>query len=632
MRKWSGGLVLLFLFSLLLLRLWILENPLAESSLQSPFSVNYSDYFYWTNPEGSPVVRNPENDSHVVSTIALVSKLFSPRNLSDSELQCLQTWNHLDHLISSSQGLPHAVKAIREAGAAWESLMTSIEEEKYAGPGKVKEKLCPYSIRRMNASEFGHDVFKLVIPCGLVQGSSITVIGTPGGLLGNFQIDLTGSTLPGEPDPPVILHYNVRIHGDKITEDPVIIQNTWTVANDWGEEERCPPLDTENDGKVDDLEQCDPMVGRDNKGIITANDHYNFSRRSMLPKDGAKPTKYFPFRQGYIAIATIRMGAEGIQMSVDGKHITSFAYRESSEPWLVGEVRISGDIQLISVIVSGLPTSEDSEHVLDLDILKSSAIPIHKSVDLFVGVFSTANNFKHRMAVRRTWKQYDVVRVGSVAVRFFVGLHKNEMVNEELWKEANTYGDIQLMPFIDYYTIITWKTIAICIYGTNVLSAKYIMKTDDDAFARVDELLTSLQRANITHGLLYGRINFKSRPNRKVDSKWYITPEEWPEERYPPWAHGPGYVVSHDIAKGVHKQYERGHLKMFKLEDVAMGIWIEEMKNKGMDINYKNENRINIDGCKAGYVVAHYQEPREMLCLWQKLRETHQPSCCRWWS
>lgn len=79
---------------------------------------------------------------------------------------------------------------------------------------------------------------------------------------------------------------------------------------------------------MDDLEQCNPMVGRDNKGIIAANNHYNFSRSSTLPKDGAKPRKNFPFRQGYIAIATIRMGAEGIQMSVDGKHITSFAYRE----------------------------------------------------------------------------------------------------------------------------------------------------------------------------------------------------------------------------------------------------------------------------------------------------------------
>lgn len=43
--------------------------------------------------------------------------------------------------------------------------------------------------------------------------------------------------------------------------------------------------------------------------------------------------------------------------------------------------------------------------------------------------------------------------------------HKNEMVNEELWNEARTYGDIQLMPFVDYYSLITWKTVAICIYG-----------------------------------------------------------------------------------------------------------------------------------------------------------------------
>lgn len=43
--------------------------------------------------------------------------------------------------------------------------------------------------------------------------------------------------------------------------------------------------------------------------------------------------------------------------------------------------------------------------------------------------------------------------------------HKNQMVNEELWKEVQTYGDIQLMPFVDYYSLITWKTIAICIFG-----------------------------------------------------------------------------------------------------------------------------------------------------------------------
>ena len=149
--------------------------------------------------------------------------------------------------------------------------------------------------------------------------------------------------------------------------------------------------------------------------------------------------------------------------------------------------------------------------------------------------------------------------------------------------------------------------------------------------------------------------------------------KEWPEETYPPWAHGPGYVISRDIAKAVVKMNKEGRLKvlntsdticnivyaklfhvptvphfgqwlfssltvmffslqMFKLEDVAMGIWIADMKKEGLKVRYENEVRIYNEGCKDGYVVAHYQGPREMLCLWQKLQEgegiTYHPRCC----
>lgn len=51
------------------------------------------------------------------------------------------------------------------------------------------------------------------------------------------------------------------------------------------------------------------------------------------------------------------------------------------------------------------------------------------------------------------------------------------------------------------------------------------MKTDDDAFVRVDEVVASLNRINVTHALLYGLINSDSRPHRSPDSKWYISPE-----------------------------------------------------------------------------------------------------------
>lgn len=88
------------------------------------------------------------------------------------------------------------------------------------------------------------------------------------------------------------------------------------------------------------------------------------------------------------------------------------------------QVRISGDFKLASAILSGLPTSEDLENP-NLESLKAPPVPNGRDVDLLIGVFSTANNFKRRMAIRRTWMQYDAVRQGAVAVRFFVGLVKH---------------------------------------------------------------------------------------------------------------------------------------------------------------------------------------------------------------
>ncbi|VAI72310.1 unnamed protein product [Triticum turgidum subsp. durum] len=560
MKKWHGGSVIVCLFLILMLRYVILDSPLAERSLQYVFQQNSTAQLHWLDVPNPPALQNPQNFSQVISTELLASNLSITRNLSDREIQTLHSWNHLRDLVNNAHILPDGLDAIKEAGVAWRKLNAALEYDdsvvSFNGSTqhKDKEKQCPYSIRRMNVTRVG-DRFVLRIPCGLIQGSSITIIGTPGGLLGNFKIDLTGAAVPGEPDPPIVLHYNVRLLGDKLTEDPVIVQNTWTIA-------------------------------------------------------------------------ILRVGAEGIHMTVDGKHVTSFAFREDLEPGFVGEVRIEGDIKLLSVLASGLPTTEDFEHVTDLEILKAPPVPTNKSIDLFIGIFSTANNFKRRMAVRRTWMQYDAVRSGKVAVRFFVGLHKNEVVNEELWNEARTYGDIQLMPFVDYYSLILWKTIAICIYGTNVLSAKYVMKTDDDAFVRVDEILSSLHQVNISHGLLYGRVNSDSQPHRDPYSKWYITSEEWPEESYPPWAHGPGYIVSEDIAKEVYRKHKRGELKMFKLEDVAMGIWINEMRKEGIDVTYQNDGRILVEGCEDGYVVAHYQEPRQMMCLWDKFQKTKRGNCC----
>lgn len=91
------------------------------------------------------------------------------------------------------------------------------------------------------------------------------------------------------------------------------------------------------------------------------------------------------------------------------------------EPWSVGEVRVRGDLNLFSAIAKGLPVSEDHDLLVDLDHLKAPIIS-RKRLLMLIGVFSTGNNFERRMALRRSWMQYEAVRSGDVAVRFFIGL------------------------------------------------------------------------------------------------------------------------------------------------------------------------------------------------------------------
>lgn len=60
---------------------------------------------------------------------------------------------------------------------------------------------------------------------------------------------------------------------------------------------------------------------------------------------------------------------------------------------------------------------------------------------------------------------------------------------------------------------------------SQVVSAKYVMKTDDDSFVRVDEVIASLERLKVRESLLYGLIDSDSKPQRNHNSKWYISPE-----------------------------------------------------------------------------------------------------------
>ncbi|XP_050287834.1 hydroxyproline O-galactosyltransferase GALT2 isoform X2 [Quercus robur] len=198
-------------------------------------------------------------------------------------------------------------------------------------------------------------------------------------------------------------------------------------------------------------------------------------------------------------------------------------------------------------------------------------------------------------------------------------------VNAVLKKEAAYFGDIVILPFMDRYELVVLKTIAICEFGVQNLTAAYIMKCDDDTFVRVDTVLKEIEGISPNKSLYMGNLNLLHRPLR--NGKWAVTYEEWPEEAYPPYANGPGYIISIDIANYVISRHGNRRLRLFKMEDVSMGMWVEQFNSSMRAVQYSHNWKFCQYGCMENYFTAHYQSPRQMICLWDKLARGR-AQCC----
>ncbi|XAR72511.1 Galactosylxylosylprotein 3-beta-galactosyltransferase [Bertholletia excelsa] len=485
----------------------------------------------------------------------------------------------------------------------------------------------------------------MFLPCGLAAGSSITVAGTPhyahqefvpqlaklrrGDALvqvSQFMVELQGlKSVVGE-DPPKILHLNPRLRGDW-SRRPVIEHNT-CYRMQWGTAQRCDGLLSKNDNDmlVDGHVRCEKWMRNDIVDLKESRTTSWFKRFIGRPQ---KPevTWPFPFVEGRLFILTARAGVDGFHINVGGRHVTSFPYRTGFTLEDATGLAIKGDVDVHSVYATSLPASHPSfspQRVLEMfPKWKSYPLPKHP-IQLFVGVLSATNHFAERMAVRKTWLQSPAVKSSNVVVRFFVALNPRKEVNAILKKEAAYFGDIVILPFMDRYELVVLKTIAICEYGVQNVTAAHIMKCDDDTFVRVDTVLKEIEGVPPKRSLYMGNLNLLHRPLRS--GKWAVTYEEWPEEVYPPYANGPGYVISSDIAKFIVSQHVNRRLRLFKMEDVSMGMWVEQF-NSSTPVQYSHNWKFCQYGCLEDYYTAHYQSPRQMICLWDNLARGR-AHCC----
>lgn len=86
---------------------------------------------------------------------------------------------------------------------------------------------------------------------------------------------------------------------------------------------------------------------------------------------------------------------------------------------------MNGDVDVHSIVAASLPTSHPStapRRHLDMSVKwKAPSLPTGH-VDLFIGILSAGNHFAERMAVRKSWMQYEIVKSANVVIRFFVAM------------------------------------------------------------------------------------------------------------------------------------------------------------------------------------------------------------------
>ncbi|XP_062214923.1 hydroxyproline O-galactosyltransferase GALT5-like [Phragmites australis] len=520
-----------------------------------------------------------------------------------------------------------AARAFRSGGRLLRDVLSSPSSSSApAPPPAVRAARCPAYITRSGAQLRAASGGVLPLPCGLALGSHVTVVGTPrrgrGAAVAQFAVELRGE---GDGDAaPRILHFNPRLNGDW-SGRPVIEQNT-RFRGQWGPALRCEGRRSRpNEETVDGLVKCEEWVG--NTGGTSDELNRLWLRNRVAGQKNRNLIDWpYPFAEDELFVLTLSAGLEGYHVHVDGKHVTSFPYRFGFVLEDATILSLNGDVDLESVVAGSLPTAHPSIVQTSLELLTELKAPplAEEHVDLFIGILSAGSHFTERMALRRSWMS-SVRNSSTMVARFFVALNGRKEVNEDLKKEADFFGDIVIVPFVDSYDLVVLKTVAICDYAARVVPAKYVMKCDDDTFVRLDSLMAEVKKIPEGKSFYLGNMNYYHRPLR--EGKWAVSYKEWPREEYPPYADGAGYVVSSDIANFVVSEMEKGRLNLFKMEDVSMGMWVGLFNVSGNAVEYVHSSRFCQSGCVDDYLTAHYQSPAQMVCLWEKLGQG-KPQCC----
>ncbi|XP_067416450.1 beta-1,3-galactosyltransferase 2-like [Emydura macquarii macquarii] len=237
-------------------------------------------------------------------------------------------------------------------------------------------------------------------------------------------------------------------------------------------------------------------------------------------------------------------------------------------------------------------------------------------------VMTTPQDIAARNIIRQTWGNESAVPGVSLLRLFLSGVHPRygSPLQWLLEEESALHRDIIQQDFLDTYNNLTLKTLMGMEWvSRHCPSASYVMKVDNDVFLNVEYLIRELLQPQLPPKKDYmtGYVYRDTGPLRSRAYKWYVPRAVYPNDTYPPYCGGPGYVLSGDLAKKVYRVAQT--LRVINMEDAFVGICLYELGVRVTDSPWGlfNIGRLEYEQCRfSRLVLVHHYRPRDLLRVW----------------
>ncbi|XP_069476355.1 beta-1,3-galactosyltransferase 2-like [Ambystoma mexicanum] len=239
-----------------------------------------------------------------------------------------------------------------------------------------------------------------------------------------------------------------------------------------------------------------------------------------------------------------------------------------------------------------------------------------------------------RQVIRQTWGNESLVPGIRIVRIFLLGIttQPESKLQQDIFKESRQYHDIVQHEYLDTYKNLTIKTLmGLNWVATFCPNTPYVMKADCDMFVNTEYLIHHLLQPKLPHReeFFTGYLLKGYSPNRDPGSKWYMPQELYPNQHYPVFCSGTGYVFSGDLAAKIFDvSFSVKHLP---LEDVYVGLCLKVLNvtpvapPKESDFNHWH---VYFSICNySRLITSHGFQPDQLLKHWTRLQQGKGHAC-----